>query len=177
MTTSSDTLRVPAFKRKKALKAKMKKAAKKAAPKKRHLAKRVVKKIRKIMHKKMKPMKMQPMKKKVAKTVQAKRPQTLKRPARSALTAAPSRAAKLNLQPVGKVTHYYDRIGVGVLKLSNVLRVGDRLRLRGKKGDFNQTVRSIQIEHNAVDTALKGADIGIKVDQAVKTDAIAYKLP
>ena len=132
---------------------------KKTAPKKPHLARRPVKKAKKVVKKKM----TRKVIKKVTRTVQAKRPQAL--------------ARKPKLQPVGIVTHYYDRIGVGVLKLSNVLRVGDRLRLRGKKEDFDQVVRSIQIEHTSVDTAPKGADIGIKVDQEARRDAVAYKLP
>lgn len=148
-----ETLRVPAFKRKKSL---AKKAAKKPA---KRLSKRLVRKTPK--------MKMKPMKKKIAKkTTRATRP---------SLAPTPRKTVP-RLQPIGMVTHYYDRINVGVLKLSSTLRLGDRLRLKGKQGEFDQVVKSMQVEHKPIEVAQKGADLGFKVDQEVRTDAIAYKI-
>lgn len=81
---------------------------------------------------------------------------------------------KKTFKSVGKVTHFYDKINVAVLKLSNTLKVGDKLKLVGKKGEFEQLVSSIQIEHQPVPVARKGADIGLKVDKPVKVDKTAY---
>lgn len=69
---------------------------------------------------------------------------------------------------IGKVTHYYNAIGVGIVELEGGLKVGDTIRVKGKAGDFEQTVDSIQIEHDPVEKAGKGDVVGIKVRQKVK---------
>jgi len=78
---------------------------------------------------------------------------------------------------VGKVTHYYDKIGVAVVELTADLAVGDRIKFtRGGEDMFEQTVESIQVEHNKIDSAKKGDTIGLKVDQPVKEGAEIFKL-
>lgn len=68
---------------------------------------------------------------------------------------------------IGTVTHYYDKIGVAVVDLTAPLHVGDRIRLSGST-DFAQTVASVQVEHEQIQSAKKGDTVGIKVDQPVK---------
>jgi putative protease len=78
---------------------------------------------------------------------------------------------------VGKVTHYYDKIGVAVVELTADLAVGDRIKFtRGGEDIFEQTVESMQVEHNKIDSAKKGDTIGLKVDQPVKEGAEIFKL-
>jgi translation elongation factor EF-1alpha len=78
---------------------------------------------------------------------------------------------------VGKVTHYYDKIGVAVVELTADLAVGDRIKFtRGGEDMFEQTVESIQVEHNKIDSAKKGDTIGLKVDQPVKEGTEIFKL-
>ena len=69
---------------------------------------------------------------------------------------------------VGKITHYYNVIGVGIIELSSALKVGDLIHIKGKSNDFEQMVDSLQIEHKEVQSAKKGDVIGIKVKQKVK---------
>ncbi len=69
---------------------------------------------------------------------------------------------------VGKVTHYYDKIGVAVVKLANVLSTGDKIKFTGHGNEFTQEVSSMQMEHENIQKAKKGQIIGMKVDQAVK---------
>lgn len=71
---------------------------------------------------------------------------------------------------IGTVTHYYDKIGVAVVKLTGGdLKVGDLLKLTKKDGEeFTQEVKSMQIEHADIDIAKKGDEFGLKVDAAVK---------
>ena len=77
----------------------------------------------------------------------------------------------------GKVLHYYDKIGVAVAELDLDLNVGDRIKfVRGGEDMFEQTVESIQIEHEKLQSAKKGDTVGLKVDQAVKEGAELYKL-
>ncbi|HHE36331.1 MAG TPA: hypothetical protein ENL16_00775 [Candidatus Woesearchaeota archaeon] len=66
---------------------------------------------------------------------------------------------------VGVVTHYYTKIGVAVIELSDTLRVGDTIHIKGATSDFTQKVESIQIEHKSVEEAKKGDSIGLKVKE------------
>lgn len=69
---------------------------------------------------------------------------------------------------VGKVIHYYDKIGVAVVELAGPLAVGDTIKIEGHGRDFNQKVSSIQMEHEKVEKAKKGDSVGLKVDQEAK---------
>lgn len=75
---------------------------------------------------------------------------------------------------VGKVTHYYDKIGVAIVNLSSLLSIGDLIKVVGKGGDFTQKVSSMQIEHENVEKARKGDVVGIKVEQKVKENDLVY---
>jgi len=78
---------------------------------------------------------------------------------------------------VGKVTHYYDKIGVAVVELLADLSVGDRIKFsRGGEELFEQVVESMQVEHNKIQSAKKGDIVGLKVDQPVKEGAEIFKL-
>ncbi|OGK23919.1 hypothetical protein A2954_02320 [Candidatus Roizmanbacteria bacterium RIFCSPLOWO2_01_FULL_37_12] len=77
---------------------------------------------------------------------------------------------------IGKVTHYYNHLGVGIVKLSSGLTNGDRLKFVGRGRDFTQTVNSMQLEHQSIQKAKKGQEIGLKVDQAVKDGDLVYKV-
>ena len=39
---------------------------------------------------------------------------------------------------IGKVTHYFNRIGVAVLELEDSLQVGDTIHITGKTTDITQ---------------------------------------
>lgn len=75
---------------------------------------------------------------------------------------------------IGKVTHYYDKIGVAIIELAAPLKVGDMVKFSGHDNEFTQEVSSIQIEHEKVDKAGKGSVVGVKVDQRVKENDIVY---
>ncbi len=78
---------------------------------------------------------------------------------------------------VGKVTHYYDHIKVGVIKLSAPLKVGDEIRIMGGGAtDFNQPVKSMQMDHKDVKVGKKGKSIGLKVKEKVREGYKVYKV-
>ena len=78
---------------------------------------------------------------------------------------------------VGKVTHYYDKIGVAIVELDGTLSVGDKIKfVRGGEDLFEETVESIQIEHEKRNSASKGDVVGLKVNEAVKEGAEVYKI-
>ena len=61
---------------------------------------------------------------------------------------------------VGKITHYFDKIGVAVVELSDTLKVSDTIKISGHGSEFTQTVSSMQIEHQQVQEAKKGDTVG-----------------
>lgn len=78
---------------------------------------------------------------------------------------------------VGRVTHYYDKIGVAVVELDDTLAVGDKIKFsRGGEDLFEQEVSSMQIEHEKVQEAKGGQTIGLKVEQQVRDGADVYKV-
>lgn len=73
---------------------------------------------------------------------------------------------------VGKVIHYYDKIGVAVIKLEKSLKVGDRVNFVHGENSFEQTIESMQLEHAQVESGKKGHEIAVKVDQEVKSGTL-----
>ena len=78
-------------------------------------------------------------------------------------------------KPIGKITHFYDKIGVGIVKLKTGIKVGDALRFHGRKGEFVQTVASMQFDHKPLEKASRGKEVGIKLDQKVQEGDLVFK--
>jgi len=77
---------------------------------------------------------------------------------------------------VGKVTHYFVRIGVVVVKLFAPLSQGHTVHFRGKSADFTQTLESMQIEHQPVREAKPGDEVAVKVSNRVCEGDEVYKV-
>lgn len=77
---------------------------------------------------------------------------------------------------VGRVTHYFSKIGVGVIDLTGDLRVGDEILIQGKSTEFKQKVESMEIEHEKVEHAKAGDSIGLKVKDRVRENDSVYKV-
>ncbi len=72
---------------------------------------------------------------------------------------------------VGKVTHYYGKIGVAIVALSAGLKVGDKIKIEGNRTEFEQTVDSMEAEHQPVNAAKKGDVVGLKVREKTNEGA------
>jgi len=81
-----------------------------------------------------------------------------------------------SLEKVGEVIHYFTRIGVAVVDLSDPLKVGDRIAIKGMTTNFEMTVVSMQVEGINIDEAGAGDDVGMKVDDRVRQGDIVYRL-
>ncbi len=78
---------------------------------------------------------------------------------------------------VGKVKHYYDKIGVAIIDVLAELKIGDRIKIvRGGEDLFEQMIVSMQAEHKEIDKADKGDIIGMKTNEAVKEGAEIFKV-
>ena len=70
---------------------------------------------------------------------------------------------------VGKVTHFYDKIGVAIVAVDNqTLKIGDTVKFSGHDQEFTQKVDSMQLEHQQITEARPGMVVGIKTDKKVK---------
>jgi putative protease len=77
---------------------------------------------------------------------------------------------------VGKVRHYFSKIGVGIIELEKELSVGNTISIEGSKTNFQQKVDSMQIEHESVNSAKSGESIGLKVKDVVRENDKVYRL-
>ncbi len=75
---------------------------------------------------------------------------------------------------IGVISHYFGKISVGIIELSAPLKVGDTIRIKGAHDDFTQSIETMQIEHDSVESAKKGESIGIKVIQKVHPHDSVY---
>lgn len=77
---------------------------------------------------------------------------------------------------IGKVIHYYDKIGVAVVRLEKILKVEDKVKFTKGDMSFEQTIESMQLEYKPVTLGKKNEEVAIKVDQVVKSGTAIYKL-
>jgi len=108
-------------------------------------------------------------KKKTKKVIRAK-PKQKKKTAKT--KKKPQKKEKL----IGKVTHYFDKIKVAAIRLSAPIKVGDQIRIVGGEVDFKQKVSSMEINHQKINKAKKGEEIGLKVKERVREGYRVFKL-
>ena len=67
---------------------------------------------------------------------------------------------------------------MAVVKLAGGdLKVGDKVKLVNSAGEeFEQEIKSMQIEHVEIEIAKKGDEFGLKVDTAVKAKSDVVKV-
>ena len=65
---------------------------------------------------------------------------------------------------VGRVKHFFDKIGVAVIELSDTLNEGDPISIEGSVTNIQQPASSIQIDRKPVESAHKGQSVGLKIE-------------
>ena len=76
---------------------------------------------------------------------------------------------------IGEVMTYYANIEVAAIELTGSVKVGDTIIFRGFTTDLEYRVDSIQIEHDSVQEAKAGDQIGVKVPGKVRKNDRVYK--
>ena len=77
---------------------------------------------------------------------------------------------------VGEITHFFPNVMVAVVKVDKDMKIGDKVLIEGHATSFEQTVESMQIDRKPINTAKKGQEIGLKVDNIVKEKDKIFKL-
>ena len=69
---------------------------------------------------------------------------------------------------IGRVSGYFSHVGVAAIKLTDKVKIGDKVHIKGHTTDFEEKISSMQIENKPVKEAKKGDHIGIKVSDKVR---------
>ncbi len=77
---------------------------------------------------------------------------------------------------VGKVTHYYSKLGVAAVEMYDTLEVNNLIHIKGHTTDFEQKVEVLQLEHDTVEKAARGQVIGLKVKDHVREHDVVYRV-
>ncbi len=85
---------------------------------------------------------------------------------------------EMDMKQVGKITSYFDKLGVAVLKLEKdeTLKIGDKIKIIGNTTDIEQIVESMQINKKDVKKVKPGDDVGIKVSVRVRKNDKVYRI-
>ena len=79
-------------------------------------------------------------------------------------------------QMIGRVDHWYGKLNVAGIELTDGLAVGDHIHILGHTTDFEQDVTSMQIMHQDVAQAGPGDDVGVKIQFRVRIGDRVYKV-
>jgi len=77
---------------------------------------------------------------------------------------------------IGRITHYYDHLNVAVMRLTDSLKLGDKIHIRGRTADFTQRVASMEVNHHTVVWVKPGDNVAIKVIEPVHEHDSVYRV-
>ena len=70
---------------------------------------------------------------------------------------------------IGTVVHQWRQVGAALISVAEgQLGVGDTIHIKGHTTDFVQTLESMQIDHEPVDSARAGEEVAIGVTDRVR---------
>lgn len=80
-------------------------------------------------------------------------------------------------QEIGVVTHWFGGPQVAIIKLhAGELAVGDKVRFVGHTTNFEETVTSMEVDHQKVERAAAGEEVAVKVLARTRTHDKVVKL-
>jgi len=77
---------------------------------------------------------------------------------------------------IGKVSDFFARPVVAGIELTQNLKVGDKLRIKGHTTDLELVVESMQVQNVDVSECKPGDSVGIKVPDRVRRGDTVYKV-
>ncbi|MGM0439457.1 MAG: hypothetical protein ACQEP3_03465 [Patescibacteria group bacterium] len=77
---------------------------------------------------------------------------------------------------IGDIIHYFGDLKVAIIKLSENLEVGDEVRIiGGEDTDFNQEIKSMEIDREKIEKASSGQEVGVQVKEKVRKGYEVYE--
>jgi translation initiation factor IF-2 len=77
---------------------------------------------------------------------------------------------------VGKVMDFFARPVVAGIDMTDTMKVGDKIHIKGHTTDIEMEITSMQIDNKNVTEAKKGDSVGIKVPDRVRPGDTIYKV-
>ena len=75
------------------------------------------------------------------------------------------------------VTHYFGHVNVAIVKVeSGEIRVLDTLHFRGHTTDFYQRIAHMELDHQRIDVARVGQEVGVQISQRVREHDRVYRV-
>jgi hypothetical protein len=97
----------------------------------------------------------------------------------SSLFKSKPKQAEVRVKPsgklIGEVTHFYSGINVAIAKFKEPVKVGEAVHFFGATTDFTEKIASMQYDHKDISEAIKGREVGIKVDGKVREGDEVYR--
>jgi putative protease len=78
-------------------------------------------------------------------------------------------------EAIGTITHYFGHLSVAAISLKAALAVGERTHIRGHTTDVEQTIESMEIDHQRVERAGPGDDVAISVKEHVREGDLIFR--
>ncbi len=69
---------------------------------------------------------------------------------------------------IGVVSDFFSRVKVGGIDMTDTLKIGDKIHIKGHTTDLEFTVDSMQIDNKVVTEAKKGQAVGVQVPERVR---------
>lgn len=78
-------------------------------------------------------------------------------------------------KPIGEVVHWYDKLGVAVVKLAGALKIGDKIKIKRGEEEFEDSVASLQFDHQPIESGKEGQEVAVKLSKPAKEGANLFK--
>ncbi len=77
---------------------------------------------------------------------------------------------------IGKVTDFFAKPVVAGVELSGVLKIGDKIHIKGSTTDMELAIESMQIDRVDITEGKSGDLVGIKVPDRIRRGDKVYKV-
>lgn len=112
------------------------------------------------------------------KAVNQKKPQVASRTTRKTTPRKQAALLKTGLEMItcGTCEGYFEKIEVGIIRLTKAVRKGDIILIEKSGGLFQQEIKSMQIDRKEVKLATTGSEIGLKLAMPPQIGGKVYKI-
>lgn len=71
-------------------------------------------------------------------------------------------------EKIGVIAHYWQKAGAAQIELDHgIVQIGDRIRIKGHGQEFEQEIRSLEVERRSKTEGFPGEHIAVAVDRPV----------
>ncbi|MDD3735104.1 MAG: hypothetical protein PHO31_01350 [Candidatus Pacebacteria bacterium] len=77
---------------------------------------------------------------------------------------------------IGRVTHFFPHTMAAIVKLEDDVNLGDRVKFQKGENQFEQEIKSMQVDHQPIQFGKKGDEVAIQTEQKVKEGYLVFKI-